>query len=212
MPREDHVRRLEFSPSERELYEDIKTRTRHALPELFSPQTATKANYFNVLWWIDKLRKICNHGLIKDCSRVPLVRSASPCSQSLESDGETFGFALQTAPAGASSGLDLLDRVSQKLQETALKRSGSITQRSMTPDISAAQRSRNMAPTRSDDHCTSVAESPESPACASPDLFATITACNAVPTKIERLVRDLLESESDQKRYDTHRPAHFFVG
>ena len=47
MPRKDHLRRLQFNTAERELYDNIRTRTRDAFPELLKPQAATKANYFD---------------------------------------------------------------------------------------------------------------------------------------------------------------------
>ena len=135
MPRKDHVQRLQFSPAERELYNNIRTRTRNAFPELLNHQAATKANYFDTLAWINKLRKICNHGLIMELSPLPPIRNVSPrlqaqgslgwvplkrsdTDETVNSDGtENRGSGSETVGVEESSGIDFLDHGSQCLLE-----------------------------------------------------------------------------------------------
>jgi SNF2 family DNA or RNA helicase len=199
MPREDHVRRLQFSSSEQELYNIIKTRTRDAFPELLGPQTVPKANYFNVLAWIDTLRRTCNHSI--SSGRLPShsIQSASPRSQDLGSDDdvEIFGLCPETVPIEGSSGLDLMDYVSQHLQDIATKNSDVRSPASIIPDILATPMSQSLLKVPSDGR-SSGSRSPRMSERASPDPFATTIACIAMPTKIERLVRDLTDGE--QKR------------
>ncbi len=201
MPRKDHVRRLQFSPSERELYDKIRTRTRDAFPELLSSQATTKANYFDALAWINNLRRTCNHGLTMERSPLPSIRSATPPSYGLGNDNtEILGFYPETVPIEGSSGLDLLDHVSQHLQEIDSENLGISSPVLTTSDVFATPISQNLLQVDSD-RGSSGSEFPRNPECASPDPFVITTACMAMPTKIERLVRDLTDSDGDQKRY-----------
>ena len=205
MPRKDHVRRLQFSPSERELYDKIRTRTRDAFPELLRSQAATKVNYFDALVWIDNLRKTCNHGLTMERSPLPSIQSAGPSFHGLGNDNnEILGSYPENVPIEGSSGLDLLDHVSQHWQETASENFGISSPVSTTSDVLATPISQNLLQVDSD--CgNSGSEFPVNPGCASPDPSVITTACMAMPTKIERLVRDLTDMDGDQKRYGTSK-------
>ena len=198
-PREDHIRRLQFSSSEQELYNIVKTRTRDTFPELLGPQTVSKTNYFNVLAWIDTLRRTCNHSIINE--RLPLtsIQSASSRFQDLENDDdvEILSFYSKTIPIEGASGLDLMDYVSQHIQDIASKKSGVHSPASITSDILATPMSQSLLKVPSHS-CSSGSGSPRMSGRASPDPFATTIAYMAMPTKIERLVRDL--TEGDQKR------------
>ena len=192
MPRKDHVRRLQFSPSERELYDNIRTCTRDAFPELLSPQAATKANYFDTLAWIDKLRKICNHGLIVERLPLPPIRSVSPRSHGLENDAtELLGSGSETVGVEESSSNDLLDHVLQ---------SGIGSPVSITSGVVGTPMSQGLLQVDSN-RGNSESESPRVSGCASPDPFAISTSCTAMPTKIQRLLCDLTDNGGDQKRY-----------
>ena len=197
MPRDNVVQYLQFSSSERELYDNVKTRTRDALPELLGPQAVTKANYFHVLAWIDNLRKICNHGLISKHSSSPPIRSASPRFHGLgnNDDIEFLDFCKGTGPIESSSGLDLLDYVSQHVQKIDSENSGICSPASSTSGILASPTSEKhlKVPAGADGHSLGSA-SPRTPRWGSPD------PCMSMPTKIERLVRDLIDEDSDQKR------------
>ena len=191
MPRKDHLRRLQFSPSERELHDNIRTRTRDAFPELLNPQAATKANHFNTLAWIDRLRKICNHGLIVE--RLPLapIQSVSPCFHGLGNhDNELLGSGSETVGVEESSDIDLLNHVSQ---------SGIGSPVSIPSGVFATPTSQDLLQVDSD-RGNSESDSPRVSGCASPDPFAITTACMAMPTKIQRLICDLTDNEGDQKR------------
>ena len=203
MPRENLVQYLQFSSSERELYDNIKTRARDTFPELFGPQAVTKANYFNVLAWIDNLRKICNHGLINKRSPSPPIQSASPRFHGLgnDDDVEFPDFCSETMPIEGSSGLDLLDYVSQHLQKITSENSDIRSPASITSGNLANPMSQKLLKVPSHRHgSSSGSESPRISRWGSPDPFAITTACMAVPTKIERLVRDLIDKDDDQKR------------
>ena len=200
MPRKDHLRRLQFSPSERELYDNIRTRTRDAFPELLNPHAATKANYFDSLAWIDKLRKICNHDHISKRVPLPPVRSPSPHFHNLWSDAtELPGSGSKTVDVEESSGTDLPDPVSQYLQEIASENSGKGSPPSITSNIVATPMSQDHLEVETN-RGNSELDSPKGSGCSSPDTFAITTACVATPTKIQRLMCDLTDNEADQKR------------
>ena len=201
MPRKDHVRRLQFSPSERELYNNIRTRTRNAFPELLNHQAETKATYFDTLAWIDKLRKICNHGLITNCSPLPSTRNVSPRFQGVGNDAtENLGSGSETEGVEESSGIDFLDHGSQFLQEIASEKSGIGSPVSITSADFATPMSQDLL--QADfDRGQSNPGSPTISGCASPKPFAITTACMTMPTKIQRLMCDLTDNVGDQKRY-----------
>ena len=195
MPRKDHLRRLQFSPSERELYDNIKTRTRDAFPELLNPQAATKAKYFDTLAWIDKLRKICNHGLIIERLPLPPLRGVSPRFHGLGNDAtELLGSGSETVGVEESSGIDSPGYISQYLQETASEESGTGSPASIACGVFAAPMSQDLIQVDSD-RGNSKSRSPRVSGCADPDPFM------AMSTKIQRLVCDLTDNEGDQKRY-----------
>lgn len=198
MPREDHVRRLQFSSSEQELYNIIKTRTRDTFHELFGPQTVSKADYFNVLAWIDNLRRTCNH-IINHRLPLPSIQSKSPRFQDLgnDDDVEIPGFCPETIPVEGSSGLDLIDYLSQHSQDIASRNPGICSPASIIPDNLATPMSQSLFKVPSHGR-SSDSRSPRISERTSPDRFATTIAYMAMPTKIERLVRDL--TDSDQKR------------
>ena len=199
MPRKDHVRRLQFSPSERELYNNIRTRTRNAFPELLNHQAATKANYSDALTWIDKLRKICNNGLIIERLPLPPIRSESPRSHGLGNDAtKLLGSGSETVSVEDSMGINPLD-VSQYLREMASERSGIDSPSSTTSSVLVNPVSQDLVQVDSD--CGNADTASKISECASPDPFAIRTACMAIPTKIQRLVRDLTDNDGDQKRY-----------
>ena len=201
MPRKDHVRRLQFSPSERELYSNIRTRTRKAFPELLNHQAATKVNYFDTLAWIDKLRKICNHGLIMKCSPLAPIRNVSPRFQDVVNDAtENLGSSSETVGVEESSDIDFPDHDWQFLQEMASEKSGIGSPVSFTSADFATPMSQDLL--QADfDRGHSDPGSPTISACASPKPFAITTACMTMPTKIERLMCDLTDNVGDQKRY-----------
>lgn len=190
MPREDHVRRLQFSFSEQKLYNIVKNRTRDAFTELIGPRTVTKAN-FNVLAWIDSLRRTCNHSIINGRLPPPSIQSASPRFQDLGNDDN------ETVPIEGSSDLDLMNYVSQHLQDIASKKLGISSPTSITSDILADSMSQSLLKVPFDGRSSSLG-SPRISERASPDIFATTVADMVMPTKIERLVRDL--TDGDQKR------------
>ncbi len=201
MPRKDHVRRLQFSPSERELYDNIRTRTSDAFPELLNPQAATKPNYFDALAWIDKLRKICNHGLIMERLLLPPIRSVSPRFHRLGNDDtQLLGSYSETVGVEGSSGIDLLDHVSRYLQEIASENAGIGPPASITCGVFATPMSQDLFQVDSD-LGNSESASPRVSGCVSLDPFAITTACTAMPTKIQRLICDLTDNDGDQKRY-----------
>ena len=205
MPRENLVQYLQFSSSEREVYDNVKTRTRDTFPELLGPQAVTKPNYFNVLAWIDNLRKICNHGLIHKRLPLPPIQSESLRLHDLgnDDDVEFLDFCPETVPIEGSSGLDLLDYVSRHLRKINSENSGISSPGSTTSGNLATPMSQNLLKVPSDrpgSGSGSGSESPRISRWGSPDPLANTTAYMATPTKIERLVRDLIDKDSDQKR------------
>ena len=193
MPRKDHVRRLHFSPSKRELYDNIRARTRDAFPELLSHQAANKATYFDTLACIDKLRKICNHGLVMEHLPLTPIRGLSPRFYGLGNDAaEPLGSGSETVGI-ESSGTDSPAYISQYLQEIASEESGTGSPASIACGVFAAPMSQDLLQVDSD-HGNSKLESPRVSGCTKPDPFTITTACMAMSTKIQRLVCDLTEN------------------
>lgn len=60
--REDEIHSLDFSPSERKLYEAAKIRTRQKLDDALAVNPLQPGGYVNALQWLNQLRLICNHG------------------------------------------------------------------------------------------------------------------------------------------------------
>ena len=200
MPRKDHVQCLQFSPSERGLYDNISARTRDSFPELLSHQAATKANYSDTLAWIDKLRKFCNHGLVME--RLPLtpIRGVSPCFHGLGNDAtEPLGSGSETVGIEESSGINSPVYLSQYLQEIASEESGTGSPASISCGVFATPMSQDLLQVDSD-RGNSKLEFPRVSGCASPDPFIITTPCMVMSTKIQRLVCDLIDNEGDQKR------------
>lgn len=196
MPREDHVRYLQFSSSERTLYETIRNRTRDEFPELLSATTSGKVDYFfHILAWIDDLRQFCNHGLINECSKSPLAQRANSLFHSVGSV-EPLDSYPGAVPMEDPPSLDVLDRAAQISSKRASKDSGISSDASNNPSISTAMASQNVL-NFSIDQPESGLLSPRSSEWATPDP-STITS--AIPTKIERLIQDLTDKDDDQKR------------
>lgn len=196
-PREDHIRYLQFNPSERELYENIRSRTRDACAGLLGANASDKVDYVNVLAWIDNLRQICNLGLINEWSHLPPVQPASPRFYRIGSV-ETLDFSPVAVPTPTkdASGLDILDYVSQNMKARALEDSGlpsPVSNASSIPSTAVSQDLLNV----SFDHSESGPVSPRSSEWPTPDP-STITT--AMPTKIERLIQDLADNDGDGKR------------
>lgn len=60
-PRQDNTVELEFDDTERQLYEQVKSRTLHLINQV--DQKVGGESLFHVLRWVNQLRLVCNHGL-----------------------------------------------------------------------------------------------------------------------------------------------------
>lgn len=60
--REDLKHTLDFSVSEREMYESAKNRTKQKLDGALAAVPMQTCKYVNALQWLNQLRLICNHG------------------------------------------------------------------------------------------------------------------------------------------------------
>lgn len=63
--RKDEIHRLEFGPAELHFYNEIKSRTIMQLNQSVSGGGSGPSLYLNILQWINELRIICNHGVVK---------------------------------------------------------------------------------------------------------------------------------------------------
>ena len=63
--RKDEIHHLEFGPAELQLYNEAKSRTIAQLDQAMSEGSSRSSLYLNVLQWINELRIICNHGVVK---------------------------------------------------------------------------------------------------------------------------------------------------
>jgi SWI/SNF-related matrix-associated actin-dependent regulator of chromatin subfamily A3 len=64
LPHKDKVHFLDFSPAEREMYNVAKSKTVEVLRSEFAGQAEGIA-YLNCLKWLNRLRSICNHGVVQ---------------------------------------------------------------------------------------------------------------------------------------------------
>lgn len=63
--RKDEIHRLEFGPAEMQFYNEIKSRTITQFNQAVSDGGSRPSLYLTILQWINELRFICNHGVVK---------------------------------------------------------------------------------------------------------------------------------------------------
>ena len=201
MPREDCVEHLHFTSSEREMYDKVKSRTRDAFSEFSAPRAWAMLGRLNVLVWIDSLRKICNHGVDITCSSLPVVQNGlSHCHSvsKLNRNGDKFELS-EAIGTEDSSGLDFLDYISERMVETSSEPAAILSPASTGLDILDVPTSHDYRrpPCESYSPDTQSSNSPEWP---SSDRISTPSTAMAAPAKIRRLVRDLMDVDTEAKR------------
>lgn len=65
-PRKDETRTLQLSPREWSYYQEVRGTTRGKLQNLDPTQSSNRKMFMNALQWVNKLRLICNHGLLQE--------------------------------------------------------------------------------------------------------------------------------------------------
>ncbi len=82
--RVDEVHHLDFSPAEHKIYEAAKSRTAQMLDHALSIDYTQRMTYLNALQWLNKLRLICNHGVLHSIRDArPKIEPSLAWSQSI---------------------------------------------------------------------------------------------------------------------------------
>ena len=76
-PRKDSTRILQLSPRERSYYQEVRGTARGKLQSLDPTQVGNGRVFMNALQWVNKLRLICNHGVMQEKSDGRDVMSTS---------------------------------------------------------------------------------------------------------------------------------------
>ena len=198
LPRKDLVRRLHFRPSERDIYNSVKTRTIDTFPELCGLENSAKVSYLHILAWIDKLRKICNHGRINEPTLLPSdPHIGVPVDNDGDKNNETSTPWINFDSNELSSTIDLMDHVSQRLQEITSRQSISEARDSGVLATAIDRQFQDEMCDRDRDPTT-----PEFD-CSLEDCSASRTHQTTSSTKILSLMEDLPDKATDKKRYGT---------
>jgi hypothetical protein len=204
-PREHHIRYLDFTGREREMYESVRGQTRETLKDVCSGTHNAKLNHFNVLSWVNNLRLSCN-----DCSvhtgdsRSFLTNSSS---DSL-GDGEVFDISpveeTEIEPAESLAGIDFFATISEDLRTDSLEyyqhysphpRYHAAASQLIQP---TAHSPTLLFPPRLDR--ISGTQTPGSSYVGTPDRSLAGTPILFLPTKIQSLVNDLVNDDPSAKR------------
>jgi len=100
--REDEIHSLDFTPSERELYENAKQRTKKKLDDALATNPMQSGKYVNALQWLNQLRLICNHGHLQSKKGDENIPAQMP-EQEISWDKETAQIAFDSLIASGTA-------------------------------------------------------------------------------------------------------------
>ncbi|KAM3068187.1 hypothetical protein ACMFMG_011234 [Clarireedia jacksonii] len=202
-PRVDEIHHLNFTPAEREKYEDAKIESRMLLEEAISSGNQG-GKTFNALRLLNILRLICNHGLLAQ-STVSNLTSRTQNSQGGRSPGEDsdsfYGNILGGVTSCLNCGANLLEDILEGSVSSAIE-----TRRQMTScdqmicELCISQTSDDgigQSPRDTLDLPDSSTNSARSTPVADYDTASTI---ESMSTKIKALVADLSKHNTTEKR------------
>ena len=205
-PRIDEIHHLNFTPAEREKYDAAKTQSRALLEEAISSGNEG-GKTFNVLWLLNILRLICNHGLLAQ-STVENKTSQTQGSLGGWSPGEAFDSFYDNTLGSAASCLNCGASLLEDILEGSVT-SGFETQRQTIPcDQMICERCISQTSNDKIDQSPSdnrdLLDSGENSAPATPvvdrDVAFTI---KYMSTKIKALVADLYKHNTIEKRFSS---------
>ena len=211
-PRDDQVRRINFSDKERDTYEALRLRIKAvALPETASKKAES---YPHVLRWIDDLRAICSHGMreaeMDDMKSFPkskanaVIGRLTPHRQEEDTDLEQIGSLLESDLLSAALPLD--DANVTLYEGDEFTELDEMDDQILSPSENA-QLSRGLPAPLPSQHLADTS----TPGSASPSLSDACgrgDTCIPLFSKIEVLLADLIAN--DGKRYEILRnPASY---
>ena len=110
-PRKDKVHFLEFSLAERDIYNAAKSKTSEVFKNALTGQAESLA-YLSCLKWLNRLRSICNHGVIQTGQSLEV----SADQNNITSEEWTISAAQQALQSMITSGLALCFGCSANLE------------------------------------------------------------------------------------------------
>jgi SWI/SNF-related matrix-associated actin-dependent regulator of chromatin subfamily A3 len=211
--RVDEIHHLDFTPAEREKYEDAKIQPRMLLEEAISSGNQV-GKTFNALRLLNNLRLICNHGLLAQ-STITNPTSRTPKLQGGRSpnDASFYGNILDGATSCLNCGLHLLEAMLEGSES-----SGWETQRQTTAgdqmicELCISQTSDNRIGKSPRDYLdipksgkSSAPATPATPTTPAED-YDTAFIIENMSTKIKALVADLSKHNTTEKRSASTSP------
>lgn len=205
-PRIDEIHHLNFTPAEREKYDAAKTQSRALLEEAISSGNEG-GKTFNVLWLLNILRLICNHGLLAQ-STVENKTSQTQGSLGGWSPGEAFDSFYDNTLGSAASCLNCGASLLEDILEGSVT-SGFETQRQTIPcdqmicERCISQTSNDkidQSPSDNRDLLDSDENSAPATLVVDRDVAFTI---KYMSTKIKALVADLYKHNTIEKRFSS---------
>jgi SWI/SNF-related matrix-associated actin-dependent regulator of chromatin subfamily A3 len=200
--RNDIIRLLDFSPSERRHYELVKASATQCISE--ASEKAHRKTFLNALHRVNELRLICNHG-IKNKNIIGTLGNTdnrdsawtAESAQTLFDEMDTAGIALCSNPNCAQ---DISSRMSsemdmQRMEEPRLGESADLFCSTCCEDL-VNHSSRFYTICNHLPRCTSTKTHENAPIVSS--IFDKVPA--ELPTKIEAVVKDLCELTEGTKR------------
>lgn len=197
MSRTDETRPVQFSPSERELYNSVEIQTRNVLSGL-SLSSEGKFDRFNMLAWINSLRATCNHGCLIEDSLQISARSSSRRSNKLKSGSKTSGICSDIAAFENCSSFDHFEYVSNHSYQAPSGGGGSSTRIRLESDVTETTSGSLLKVPYTDQGSGSISASSAQPTSPSPNLV--LTGFTPRPSKIDAVVRDLTDVQHNAKR------------
>ena len=203
LPRRDKTTFLKFSPEESEDYKRVKNQTLHNLENVGGESGGTE--FLNTLKWVNELRLMCIHGMrdtknTQKIEKVPPVWSiqeAQACFDQLDGVGLakcSNAACCQDLSSALSSEMDLEHEDDPWIGES-LELWCSLCFKSQRKTDTKAFKICNHLPRRCDKQDPAEEEGDS----ASSIMFASKND-SPLPTKVKRLLQDLMEGPGDTKR------------
>ena len=210
-PRRDNLERLAFNKEEWEHYQRVKAKTRYSLEA--AGQETLGATFFNALKWINELRLICNHGILN--MKETHNAEERPPAWSIQEAQARFD-QLEAVGLATCSNTECLQDLSSALSsETGAEHEEepwigntlelwcSLCFKGQNKTASKAFKICNHLPRRSRKHYArdEAAETSLETDSSRPSSLAAVQEDERLPTKVKRLLQDLLEAPQDTKRF-----------
>ena len=204
LPRRDKTVTLDFSKEEREDYQRVKNQTLHNLENVGGESGGTQ--FLNTLKWVNELRLMCTHGMrdtkktqkIEKAPPVWSVQEAQACFDHLDGVGLakcSNATCCQDLSSALSSETDAEHEDDPWIGES-LELWCSLCFKSQSKTDTKVFKVCNHLPRR----CRKQSPAEEEGDSESSIVFASKND-NPLPTKVRRLLQDLMEGPEDIKRF-----------